>query len=51
MPQEPQPSNEIEAPKPRRISRRRSFDTFYLFCAILLFLAIGTQIVAIVVYR
>lgn len=31
-------------------SKKRSFDTFYLFCVFLLALAIGTQIVAIAIY-
>ncbi|MDE0770065.1 MAG: hypothetical protein OSB19_16925 [Opitutaceae bacterium] len=34
----------------RDSSKKRSFDTFYLFCVFLLVLAIGTQIVAIAIY-
>jgi hypothetical protein len=30
--------------------KRRSFDTFYLFCVLLLFLAIITQVVALAFY-
>jgi hypothetical protein len=37
-----------EAPGP---NKKRSFDTFYLFCVFLLALAIGTQIVAIAIYN
>ena len=32
------------------VSKKRSFDTFYLFCVFLLALAITTQIVAITIY-
>ncbi|MFL3656480.1 MAG: hypothetical protein ACJ07L_00270 [Opitutales bacterium] len=38
--------NEIK----RHKSKKRSFDTFYLFCVFLLALAIGTQIIAIAIY-
>ncbi|MBT5815961.1 MAG: hypothetical protein HN763_04220 [Opitutales bacterium] len=31
-------------------SKKRSFDTFYLFCVFLLALALGTQIIAIAIY-
>ena len=31
--------------------KRRSFDTFYLFCVLLLFLAIIVQIVALAAFR
>jgi|GEM_PF-5280277 len=48
MPQETQAKQETDSP---RISRKRSFDTFYMFCALLLILAIGTQVVAIIAYR
>ena len=32
-------------------SKKRTFDTFYLFCVVLLALAIGVQLVAIIAYR
>ncbi len=51
MSQDPQSNPESDPLSPRKISRKRSFDTFYLFCAILLILAIGTQIAAIIAYR
>ncbi len=35
--------------KPLR--KRRSFDTFYLFCVVLLFMALALQVVAIATYN
>ena len=35
----------------RKPSKKRTFDTFYLFCVVLLALAIGVQVVAIIAYR
>ena len=37
-------------PKNPSLFKRRSFDTFYLFCILLLFLAIITQVVALAFY-
>jgi len=40
------------SPRPKNPSlfKRRSFDTFYLFCVLLLFLAIVVQVVALAFY-
>ncbi len=35
----------------RNPSNKRTFDTFYLFSVVLLALAIGVQVVAIIAYR
>ena len=37
-------------PKNPSLFKRRSFDTFYLFCVLLLFLAIVVQVVALAFY-
>lgn len=37
-------------PKDPSLFKRRAFDTFYLFCFVLLVLAIAIQIVALVAY-
>ena len=37
-------------PKNPSLFKRRSFDTFYLFCVLLLFLAIIVQVVALAFY-
>ena len=46
----PSPAPKIRRPAPLPFSKRRSFDTFYLFSVALLLLAIVVQIVAITIY-
>lgn len=48
--QESQRSKYSPRPKNPSLFKRRSFDTFYLFCVLLLFLAIVVQVVALAFY-